>query len=642
VTSLAQIFVFLVAAVVAVPVARRLGLGAVLGYLIAGIVVGPFLLDLVGDREQLAHIAEFGVVMMLFLIGLELEPERLWRMRVAIFGLGTAQVAGTAAVVAAGGIALGLAWQPALAIGLIFAMSSTAIVLQVLAERGWNTTRGGQASFAVLLFQDISVIPILAVLPLLATQAAVGGAEAPHGVAALPAWEQAIAVLGAVAVIVIGGRYVVRPLFRIIARTEVRELFTAAALLLVVGVALLMEAVGLSAALGAFLGGVVLANSEYRHELEGDIEPFKGLLLGLFFITVGAGIDFAYIAGDALRVVAITLGLMAAKLGLLFVLGRAFRLERSQALLLAFSLAQGGEFAFVLLGLAQAQGTLATNLVQACVAAVALSMLVTPPLLALFDRLVLPRFQPAAPPPRESDVRDEGAAVLIAGFGRVGSIVGRVLKASGVPNTVLDLDPGQIEALRKVNLTAYYGDASRIDLLHAAGAARAKVIVVAVDDQAKTRQILEAVKMHFPHLRVIVRVRGRFDAYELYREGYDEVHRETFGTALDMSESALRALGFRAYQARRAVLRFRHFDEATARELATHARDDERYLATARARIADAEKLLSGGGLDVRHADHGFDNAPLRAAAATEPAPSPTFESYNADEDGVPGSTIGR
>jgi CPA2 family monovalent cation:H+ antiporter-2/glutathione-regulated potassium-efflux system protein KefB len=474
---LVQAFVYLAAAVIAVPIAQRLGLGSVLGYLLAGVAIGPFALGLLGTGGQdVMHFAEFGVVMMLFVIGLELQPALLWRLRGPILGLGGLQVLVSTAVLAAAAIALGLPARGALAVGMTLSLSSTAIVLQTLNERGVLGTAGGQSAFAVLLFQDIAVIPMLAIFPLLAEPGAVVSAADAHGemvVSHLPAWGQTLAVLAAVGLVVAGGRFVLGPVLHQIARTRLREIFTAATLLLVVGIAILMSAVGLSPALGTFLAGVVLANSEFRHELESDIDPFKGLLLGLFFIAVGASIDFGLILEQPLVIIGLVAGIIATKLAVLLVLGRAFRLGVDQALLLAFALPQVGEFAFVLFSFADQQGVLAPTMTGPLVAAVALSMAVTPLLLLVNERLIQPRTGTRVAPARQADVVDEGGTVLIAGFGSFGATVGRLLRASGVHTTVLDIDSDRVDLLRRMGLTVYYGDATRHDLLHAAGAARA-------------------------------------------------------------------------------------------------------------------------------------------------------------------------
>jgi monovalent cation:proton antiporter-2 (CPA2) family protein len=610
-----QAFVYLGAAVIAVPVAKRLGLGSVLGYLLAGMVIGPFGLALIGaEGQDVMHFAEFGVVMMLFLIGLELEPSRLWRMRAPIMGLGGLQVAATTVAIGMTALAFGFRWNAALAIGMILALSSTAIVLQTLAEKGLLGTDGGQCAFAVLLFQDLAVIPMLAVLPLLAsgTTAQAAGAGQASWVEELPAWGQTLAVLGAVTAIVVGGRYSVRPVFRFIAKTRQTEIFTAAALLLVIAIALLMVQVGLSPALGTFLAGVVLANSEYRHELEADIEPFKGLLLGVFFIAVGASIDFASISSDPGGVIAAVAALIVVKLAVLVALGRAFGMGFDQNLMFSFSLAQGGEFGFVLFSFAAQQGVLDAETTQRLTAVVAISMALTPILVLLNERLIQPRLGTRERQEREPDMIDETNRVIIAGFGRVGGIVGRLLRANGVGATVLEFDSDHVELLRKLGLKVFYGDASRLDLLRAAGAQEAEVMVLAIDDHDKLMGMLETVQKHFPHLKLLARARGRVEAYDLLDRGV-QVYRETFDTSLRMGIDTLRALGARGYQAHRSAAKFRRHDESALETLARVRHDQDQYLSAARQQIQVLEEtMLQDARSEDDLRDTGWDAESLR------------------------------
>ncbi len=615
-----QAFIYLVAAVVAVPVAKRLGLGSVLGYLLAGILIGPHVLKLVGGGGgDVMHFAEFGVVMMLFLVGLELQPALLWRMRAQLLGLGGLQVFGTALVIAGIGTALGLGFRLSLAAGLILAMSSTAIVLSSLQERGQLKTPGGQASFAVLLFQDIAVIPIFALLPLLAvaTPGAAADSAAAHSASAiahLSGWAQAGVTLAAVAAIVVAGRFLLNPLFRAIARTGLRELFTAAALLLVIGVSLVMQLVGLSAALGTFVAGVVLANSEYRHELESDIEPFKGLLLGLFFITVGAGIDFGLFRTSPGLIASLVFALLAVKFLVLFALSRVFKLAAPAGLLFAFALAQGGEFAFVLLTFVVNQQVLTAAQAAPLTATVALTMALTPLLFLLNEKLIQPRFARATGPAREADAIDPAThenPVIIAGFGRFGHIVGRLLRANGVGTTVLDLDADQIEIIRRLGIKVFYGDATRLDLLHAAGAARAKLIVIAIDDEAKAVALAETVRKHFPQLKIFARASGRVHAYEFQKRGITTFYRETLGSSLDLGVDVLRALGFRAHQAHRAAQLFKTHDEMAVRDLAQHWENDAVYFNEARRHIEAFDRMFANDAAETRaRADRGWEPIP--------------------------------
>jgi monovalent cation:proton antiporter-2 (CPA2) family protein len=611
-----QAFVYLAAAVVSVPVAKRLGLGSVLGYLLAGVAIGPFGLHLVGEEGQdVMHFAEFGVVMMLFLVGLELEPTQLWRLRGPIHGLGSLQVAATTAVIAALSLALGQPAREAVAVGLILSMSSTAIVLQSLAERGLLRTVAGQSSFAVLLFQDLAVIPILALLPLLGPPGAApaGPGHSVTWVGGLPAGGQTLAVLAVVGLVVLGARFLLRPVFRAIAATRLRELFTAAALLLVIGIALLMTRVGLSPALGTFLAGVVLANNEYRHELESDVEPFKGLLLGLFFIAVGASIDFRLVATQPARITALVVFVLAAKGALLFLLARAFRLGTDQALTFAFALPQVGEFAFVLLSFAFQEAVLGPETTGPLVAVVALSMAATPLLMLLNERILLPWVGTRERSGRGPDRIDEHGHVIVAGFGRFGSTVGRVLKANGVATTVLDNDSDRVELLRKLGLKVFYGDATRPDLLHSAGAERARLLVLALDSPERNLELVATARKHFPQLKVLARAADWGDAHELLNAGVAHVYRETLDASLRLGVDALRLLGFRAYQAGRAARRFLRHEEESMRELATVRGDRARYFRVARRRIEELERALLADLEDGAEAgDLGWDAESLR------------------------------
>jgi monovalent cation:proton antiporter-2 (CPA2) family protein len=613
-----QAFVYLTAAVVSVPIAKRLGLGSVLGYLIAGVVIGPFALGLVGEEGQdVMHFAEFGVVMMLFLVGLELQPSLLWRLRASILGMGGLQVGLTALVIGLIALFAGLSWQMALATGLILALSSTAIVLQSLNEKGLMKTQGGQSCFSVLLFQDIAVIPMLAVIPLLAVAGANhDAAAAGHsgGISALPGWQQALIVFALIAAIIVGGRLLMAPIFRFIAATRLREIFTAAALLLVIGIALAMQSVGLSPALGTFLAGVVLAESEYRHELESDIEPFKGLLLGLFFISVGASIDFNIVQEQPVLLAVLLAALALTKLAVLFIIGRIFRLPASQNFLFSFALAQGGEFAFVLFSFATQNNVLSAAVAGPLVVVVALSMALTPLLMIINDKLVQPRFAQGSDEERQADVIDEENPVIIAGFGRFGNVVGRLLRANGVPTTVLDLDPEQIDTLRRFGLKVFYGDAGRLDLLHAAGVERARLLILAIDEPERTNEIAAQLRHHFPHLKILARANSLHHAYELADIGVDQVFRETYDTALSMGIEALKELGFRAYQAHRAAHRFKKHEQETFDTTFALRDDHQAYMAQVRERIGELDSLMQSDDRDFgENVDHAWE-----AAAPTE------------------------
>ncbi len=562
---LEQALIYLAAAVIAVPIAKRLGLGAVLGFLVAGIVIGPWGLRLIGEVETVLHFAEFGVVLLLFLVGLELNPGKLLAMRGPIFGAGSLQVVGTLVAVVAVGVSIGVPLTTALVAGMGFAMSSTAIALASLGERGLLNTDGGRLSFAVLLFQDLAVIPLMLVLALLQP----GGGGSMDSLAILKA-------LGIIALVIVGGRYLLRPVLRYIAGTGMREIFIAFALLLVIGIALAMHAVGLSMALGTFLAGVLLADSEYRHELELDIEPFKGLLLGLFFIAVGMSVDLGLFLPAPLLVIGLALAVVALKIVVLLGVARASRVRGADAGVFALYLSQVGEFAFVLFGAAAAQNVLPRESIDVLNAATAASMLTTPLLVFGFERWIAPRL--GGEQPRTADTIDEHHPVIIAGFGRFGQVVTRLLHGLGISTTVVDHDPNQIELVRRFDYRAYYGDATRIDLLEAAGAARAKLLIVAVDDPDAARRIVTLAKEHFPTLAVIARARSRSDAFEFHGQGVAFV-RETFRSSLEAGELALKQLGFGAYAARRAAEQFRRHDEALLARAAAHRGDIKKLIA---------------------------------------------------------------
>lgn len=610
-----QATIYLAAAVIMVPVAKKLGLGSVLGYLLAGIIIGPAILGFIGNEgEDIMHFAEFGVVMMLFIIGLELEPNLLWKLRKPIVGLGGLQVLITALVIAGLAYALGLSWKIAAALGMILSLSSTAIVLQTLKEKGLMKTHAGQSAFSVLLFQDVAVIPMLALFPLLATFS-VKEENAAHSsetwIASLPGWGQTLVVLGSVAAIVIAGRYFIRPLLRLVARARLREVFTATALLLVVGIAVLMIQVGLSPALGTFLAGVVLANSEYKHELESDIDPFKGLLLGLFFIAVGASIDFGLVLQRPLLIVGLVLALMVVKGIVLFVLGKFFRLRTDQNTLLAVSLSQVGEFAFVLFSFSLQHGILPKEITDVMVAVVALSMALTPLVMLLNEKMVLPRINKDSVQQREADLIEEKNPVIIAGFGHFGNTVGRFLKAHKIGLTILDIDGDRVDFLRRMGFKVYYGDASRYDLLQAAGAADASLIIITLEPSPKRLELIETIKKHFPNLRMLVRAENRYDAYDQMNAGMLHIYRETIDTSLRMAVDALRFLGHRTYAAQRAARLFFKYDENKLKQLSA-IRDQEEYIRSARANIEELERLLQADAMpDAFDVDRGWDDDSL-------------------------------
>lgn len=584
--------VYLTAGVVAVPISQRLGLGSVLGYLIAGAVIGPFILHLVADQTSVMRFAEFGVVIMLFLIGLEVRPSLLWGMRRVFFGLGGAQVLVTGLALSGIGMGLGMPWRSATALGFILSLSSTAIVLQTFEEKGLRHTTAGAAAFGILLFQDVATIPMFAALPLLAASAGNTSNAPEQGLlAGFPAWAHALAVLAAVMLIIGAGRYLTRPAFRFIAETRSREIFTASALLLVIAVALLMEAVGLSAALGAFLAGVVLADSEFRRELEGDIEPFRGLLLGLFFISVGASMDLGLVASRPIVLLALVAGLMLVKMAVIYLIARLFGAEGRAAALTAAALAQGGEFAFVLLGIASALGVIPADISALATAAVAVSMALTPLTLIGYQRWCSRGLSSLPEPANEAF--DDRPDAIVAGFGRFGQIAARLLIVNGFKTSTLDASAEQVELVRRFGRRVYYGDATRLDLLRASGAADAKLLIVAIDDRDQAEKLVEIAAQHFPGLKILARAYDRRHAYRLLDKGAHIVERETFEAGLTLGAEALKTLGFKDAQAARATRLFRRHDENMFQALAQVWGDDERFMIATKETSERMNELLA-------------------------------------------------
>lgn len=615
-----QALVYLIAAVVSVPVAKRLGFGSVLGYLLAGIIIGPFVLKFIGSEgEDVMHFAEFGVVMMLLLIGLEMKPNLLWQMRRSIFGLGGLQLLITTVMIGGAVMMLGQTMKEGIAIGLMLGLSSTAIVLQTLAEKGLIKQAAGQASFSVLLFQDMAVIPILALLPLLASHQAgtiMAHSEQARQIAGIPVtgWFQVGLILVVISGIIVVGRYLARYIFRVIARTGLREIFTATALLMVIAIAILMDLVGLSPALGAFLAGVVLANNEYRHELEADIEPFKGLLLGLFFISVGASIDFNLLISTPGLIVGLLFLLIGVKFLVLFILGRGFGLNSGQNTLFSFSLAQGGEFAFVLVAFSLENGVLSGQVGDMLFMVVALSMAVTPLLLLLNDKVVQPFVVRTRNQPEHDEIEETGNPVIIAGFGRFGEVIGRFLIANGIKATILDDNPDNIQVLRKFGFKVYYGDASRPDLLKAAGCENAHVIVVAVDDKQKSLQIIDLVQHNFPDLKILARAMDMEHTYELMRRKVEDFDRDTFESSLQLGVKVLSRLGYQRYQAHRLAQTFREHHHMVIRELCQHHGEDEKkYLSESKKYANELEEIIRTEQEDSSHqTDSSWDVDTLR------------------------------
>jgi glutathione-regulated potassium-efflux system ancillary protein KefC len=569
--------IYLGAAVLVVPLSKALGLGSIIGYLAAGIAIGPWGLGLVSSVEQVLHFAEFGVVLMLFLVGLELEPERLWNLRRPIFGWGSAQVLGCAAVLFAVGWMAGAGWRVALVAALGLALSSTAIALQVFAERNLMATPSGQAGFSILLFQDVAAIPILALLPLLA----VAGADAHEPVTAVARAWQAAKIVGVIAGIVLGGRLLLRPLLRWIARSNTPEIFTATSLLLVVAIAALMQFVGLSMALGAFLAGVLLAESEYRRELETDIEPFKGLLLGLFFIAVGMSIDFGVLMAHPGMMALVVVGFLALKFAVIYALGKAMGVPYQQRPVFALLLAQGGEFAFVVFQ-AAGPGVLPPATASFLIAAVALSMLVSPLLLVAIDRFVLPRYSQGSATTMAEISEPQAPKVLICGFGRYGQIVGRLLFSQSIEVTVLDHDPDTVEGLREFGFRVFYGDATRLDLLRTAGAGTATAIVVAVDDIEQSLEIVDLVRAHFAQASIVARARNVGHLFQLQDRGVEHIERELFESSLRSARSVLEVLGWPAHEARESTMVFRRRNLKLMAETYPHYKDRAKLIAVAK------------------------------------------------------------
>ena len=578
--------VYLAAAVVAVPLAKFFGLGSIIGYLAAGILIGPWGLGFFTNPQERLHYSEFGVVLMLFLVGLELDPKRLWQMRLHVFGWGSVQLFGSAALMFAAALLSGLDWRIALVASLGLAMSSTAIGLSVLGERGLMNSTSGQGVLSVSLLQDVAAIPILALLPLLALA---------HEKAEGSVWISAVRAIGVIALIVFGGRLLIRPALRWIARSPTPEIFTAASLLLVVATATLMQMVGLSMALGSFLAGVLLAESEYRRELETDIEPFKGLLLGLFFIAVGMSIDFPVVLAQPLLIAGVVLGFLLLKLTVLVGIATAMPLRPPERPVFAFLLAQGGEFGFVVFQTAAGAGVIDAQVSSLLVAAVAISMLVTPLLLVAADKYLIPQLAGRAKEKVAVDVmRDTQAqSVIIAGFGRYGQVVGRMLYANGIKPTVLDIDAEQIEAMRKFGWSVFYGDATRLDLMRTAGAATAKVLVLAIDDVAQSIEVAKMVRENFPELTIVARARNVRHYFELHDLGVSMIERETLDSALMSARSVLEELGWERHQARTLALRFRRHSVDQLVKMGPHRKDETKLIAVAKQGRQQLEQLFA-------------------------------------------------
>ncbi|GAD31004.1 putative glutathione-regulated potassium-effluxsystem protein KefB [Photobacterium leiognathi lrivu.4.1] len=591
--------VFLSAAIIAVPLAQKLGLGSVLGYLIAGIIIGPWGLALISDVDAILHFSEFGVVLLLFLIGLELNPKKLWQMRKPILGLGGSQVLITSIVIAGivmsfAGLLPTITWRDAAVIGMGLALSSTAIALRVIEEQQLSGSETGQSGFAVLLFQDIAVIPMLALLPALA------GGEGGS-------WNDAVWMLGGIALLLVGGHFLLRPLFRYVVMSGVRELFNVAALLLVLGIALIMQAFGLSMALGAFLAGVLLAESEYRHELEIAIEPFKGLLLGLFFISVGMAVNLGLLWQYPLQILAAVLALVAVKGGVLYLLARIFGVREKSRSQMAAILSQGGEFAFVLFTAARTEGLLDGQLLAFLLVVVSLSMMTTPLVLTLQNRWYVRGFQADVEPEPETDVVDRSPQVIITGFGRFGQVIGRLLFSNKIKVTILERDPSQIQFLRKFGYKVFYGDATQLDLLRSAGADKAEAIIICTDAPTEVMEVVALCQQHFPHLKILARARSRVEAHQLLSQGVECFSRETFSGALDLGRQALISLGMHPYKAKRAEAHFRKIDTQALRDLLPQHSEEVNLASRQKEARKELEEIFDREMRGEQERHHGWD-----------------------------------
>jgi CPA2 family monovalent cation:H+ antiporter-2 len=610
----------LAAAVVFVPIAKKLGMSSILGYLLAGIIIGPFVIGLIGqESHDIMRFAEFGIVMMLFLIGLEMEPGKFSKMQKIFLGMGSMQLFGTILILFMGCfLFMDWNWKTTLAISSTLALSSSAIVLQSLSEKGLRNTAVGQSSFAVLLFQDIAVIPILVFLPILATSIPATTHDIHQSIiSSFPGWLQAVIIVGIISLIYFGGRFLFVLLFKIIAKTRLQELFTASALLLVVSISCLMQLIGISPALGTFLSGVVLANSEFRHELEGDIAPFKGLLLGLFFIGVGASINFKLVLENPLFILVFGAILTVIKFTVSFFISRFYKKKTEENMLFALGLSQSGEFGFVIMSFCMQLNIVPTILANQIIAIIAMSMVSTPFLQFINERFMLQNSKNNKKEEEESDIINEHNPVIIAGFGHFGSTVGRLLRANNIKSTILDNDCDQIDFLRKMGFKAHYGDATRLELLEAAGCANAKLFISAIDDPKTNLSIIETLRVHFPNLKILTRARNRIEAYELIDHKVDHIYRETLYSAVNMGIDVLVELGYRKYTATRQATQFIKNDEITTRKLAKKRYNKMAYLTTINAEIKWLEQLLKND-LEAQQAanNHSWDSEHLKKKMA--------------------------
>lgn len=617
--------IFLLAAVIVVPIAKRTGLGAILGYLLAGVAIGPYALGLIKDPGAILHFSEFGVVLMLFLIGIELQPSTLWRLRKSILGLGTSQVVLSIFLIAGACMLFGVAWPVAVAIGMAVSLSSTAISVQMMTERNLMPTYTGQSSFSILLFQDIAVIPILAAIPLLAT-IATGGGDISHAFT-IPEkevsgslWEETLKVIGLVSLLGLMGHYGLRHVLRFIAQTRVPEIFTATALLLVIGTTFLMQTIGLSPALGAFIAGMILADSEYRHEIEAQINPFKALLLGLFFISVGMSINFDVLFGNIGTVALAVVTLISLKFAALVALGRVFGMKSYQYVLLGMLLAQGGEFAFVISQYASQVKLFSSDVTNIVNVTVAISMLFAPLMMIFYDKVARKRFSTTFTPLAEGDLIPQGTLqskpVIIIGYGRFGQIVGRLLHVNGIETTILDHDPDNIAFLRKFGWKVFYGDASDMHILELAGAASARMIVLTVNDADNATKTAKKIREHFPSVKIYARAHDRRHAYELSKAGVDYFERETFEAAIHMGQEVLKGLGYKHEAASRLAQKFSQHDRRLLRASFAHFEDEAALINFAASARKELEELFAS---DRTDAELYKDTPPVDEATMTVP-----------------------
>lgn len=605
-----EAIMFLLGAIICVSIAKRLGLSSVIGYLLAGVLIGPYVLGFIGEEgEDILHFAEFGVVMMLFLIGLEIEPKNFWKMRKTILGMGGIQVAATMLLSYLLFSFLGFDWKVSLVISMAVALSSTAIAMQTIKEKGLMDTNFGTSAFSILLFQDIIVIFMLGFIPLLSTSVSTNAtnthSESSSLLESLPMGFQTLAIILSVVLIIVVGKYLIVPMLRKVAKTGVRELLIAAALLIVFGISFLMEFVGISPALGAFLGGVVLSNSEYKHELESTLEPFKNLLLGLFFMAVGASINFIVIAKSPFIIGGILIAIILIKAFVLYVTGTIFKLKLDQKLLLTFSLAQVGEFAFVLLSFAFGLNILEQEQMDMLLVITALSMAITPIISIVNERFILPKVGTKESVKRPMDHIAKSQKIILVGFGHFGSTIGRFLRSHGVEATILDHDSNRVDFLRKMGFEVYYGDATREDLLESAGIAEAKIVICATNKIAVSKAISKIIKEKYPHVELMIRTKNRYDAYELLNNGEQNIYRESLETSLVLAKDVLSKMGFRKYTLNRQVQNFIKYDEDSLRRLATETKREDAYIFKAKKELEQQEKFLNE---DFKRGIVEFDN----------------------------------